>query len=69
MKKLVVVAVVVLSFAASGIGLVGKSRGARPGVGKRLDATMADRSKPRASTNGFGRVSNCKFQNRFSRHI
>ena len=51
MKKLVVVAVVVLSFAASGIGLVGKSCGARPGVGKRLDATMADRSKPKASTN------------------
>lgn len=52
MKKLVVVvAVVALSFAASGIGVVGKSRGARLGEGKRLDATMADRSKPKASTN------------------
>ena len=52
MKKLVMVAAVVaLSFAASGIGVVGRSRGARLGEGKRLDATMADRSKPKASTN------------------
>ena len=52
MKKFVMVAAVVaLSFAASGIGLVGRSRGARLGEGKRLDATMADRSRPRASTN------------------
>ena len=52
MKKLVVVvAVVVLSFAASGIGVVGKSRGAKLGEGKRLDATMADRSRPKAATN------------------
>ena len=52
MKKLVVVvAVVALSFAASGIGVVGKSRGAKLGEGKRLDATMADRSRPKAATN------------------
>ena len=52
MKKMVVVVMAVaLSIAASGIGLVGKSRGARLGEGKRLGATMVDRSKPRASTN------------------
>ena len=51
MKKLVVVvAVVALSFAASGIGVVGKSRGAKLGEGKRLDATMADRSRPKAES-------------------
>ena len=52
MKKMVVVVVaaVALSFAASGIGLVGRSRGARLGEGKRLDATMVDRAKPKAST-------------------
>ena len=52
MKKMVmVVAVVVLSFAASGIRVIGRSRGARLGEGRRLDATMVDRAKPKASTN------------------
>ena len=46
-----VVAVVALGFAASGIGFVGRSRGARMGEGKRMDATMVDRSKPKAATN------------------
>ena len=52
MKKLVVVvAAMAMSFAAAGSRVVGRSRGARLGEGKRLDATMVDRSKPKASTN------------------
>ena len=51
MKNVMMVAVVMACCAASGIGLVGKSRGAKVGEGKRMGATMVDRSKPKASTN------------------
>ena len=50
-KMVVVVAAMAMSFAASGIRVVGRSRGARLGEGRRLDATMVDRAKPKASTN------------------
>lgn len=51
MKNVMMVAVVMACCAASGIGVVGKSRGAKVGEGKRMSATMVDRSKPKASTN------------------
>lgn len=53
MKRVVVIsAVFMLSLAALGIGhLSPTSHGPRPGVGKRLDATLIDRSKTTASTN------------------
>ena len=51
MKNVMMIAVVMACCAAFGIGVVGRSRGARLGEGKRLDATMVDRSKPKASTN------------------
>lgn len=51
MKNVMMIAVVMACCAASGIGLVGKSRGAKVGEGKRMGATMVDRSKPKASTN------------------
>ena len=51
MKNVMMVAVVMACCAASGIGVVGKSRGAKVGEGKRMGATMVDRSKTKASTN------------------
>lgn len=50
MKNVMMIAVVMACCAASGIGVVGRSRGAKVGEGKRMGATMVDRSKPKAST-------------------
>ena len=51
MKNVMMVVVVMACCAASGIGVVGRSRGAKVGEGRRMGATMVDRSKPKASTN------------------
>ena len=50
MKKIAMVAVASLAcYAASGIGVVGKSHGAKLGEGRRMNATLVDRSKPKVT--------------------